>query len=37
MERLYEVLHETSRRTRRKGILEADLSFLDGGASSAAR
>ena len=28
MERLYELLHETSRRTRRTGILKADLSFL---------
>ncbi|MEW6319906.1 MAG: glycosyltransferase family 4 protein [Acidobacteriota bacterium] len=28
MERLYEILHETSRRTRRAGILKADLSFL---------
>jgi glycosyltransferase involved in cell wall biosynthesis len=29
MERLYEILHETSRRTKRAGILTADLSFLD--------
>ncbi len=29
MERLYPILHETSRRTRRRGALEADLSFLD--------
>jgi glycosyltransferase involved in cell wall biosynthesis len=29
MERLYELLHETSRATRRAGILKADLSFLD--------
>src|SRR5262252_5568494 len=28
MERLYTLLHETSRATRRKGILAADLSFL---------
>ena len=28
MERLYTLLHETSRATRRKGILRADLSFL---------
>jgi len=30
MERLYEILHETSRATRRAGILSADLSFLTG-------
>jgi glycosyltransferase involved in cell wall biosynthesis len=29
MERLYSILHETSRRTHRRGVLEADLSFLD--------
>jgi glycosyltransferase involved in cell wall biosynthesis len=29
MERLYELLHETSRSTHRAGILKADLSFLD--------
>jgi glycosyltransferase involved in cell wall biosynthesis len=29
MERLYELLHETSRATHRAGILKADLSFLD--------
>jgi glycosyltransferase involved in cell wall biosynthesis len=29
MERLYELLHETSRATKRAGILKADLSFLD--------
>jgi glycosyltransferase involved in cell wall biosynthesis len=29
MERLYELLHETSRATHRAGILRADLSFLD--------
>jgi len=28
MERLYVLLHETSRATRRKGVLSADLSFL---------
>jgi glycosyltransferase involved in cell wall biosynthesis len=28
MERLYDLLHETSRATRRAGILKADLSFL---------
>jgi glycosyltransferase involved in cell wall biosynthesis len=28
MERLYTLLHETSRTTRRKGVLRADLSFL---------
>jgi len=28
MERLYELLHETSRATKRAGILKADLSFL---------
>jgi glycosyltransferase involved in cell wall biosynthesis len=33
MERLYELLHESSRRTRRQGILSADLAFLhEGGA-----
>jgi glycosyltransferase involved in cell wall biosynthesis len=31
MERLYALLHATSRATRRQGILRADLSFLDGG------
>jgi glycosyltransferase involved in cell wall biosynthesis len=30
MERLYDLLHETSRRTRRAGILDADLAFLEG-------
>jgi len=29
MERLYEILHETSRATKRRGVLSADLSFLD--------
>jgi glycosyltransferase involved in cell wall biosynthesis len=32
MERLYVLLHETSRATRRAGILDADLSFLTSGA-----
>jgi len=33
MERLYELLHESSRRTKRQGILRADLAFLsEGGA-----
>jgi glycosyltransferase involved in cell wall biosynthesis len=31
MERLYVLLHEVSRRTKRHGILEQDLSFLGGG------
>jgi glycosyltransferase involved in cell wall biosynthesis len=30
MERLYTILHDVSRATHRRGILEADLSFLDG-------
>jgi glycosyltransferase involved in cell wall biosynthesis len=34
MERLYEILHEISRRTHRRGVLEQDLSFLDGGRAS---
>ena len=34
MERLYTLLHEVSRATRRKGVLRADLSFLTLGASS---
>jgi glycosyltransferase involved in cell wall biosynthesis len=34
MERLYEVLHDVSRRTHRRGVLEQDLSFLDGGRAS---
>lgn len=33
MERLYVLLHETSRSTKRKGLLQADLSFLEGGAA----
>ena len=31
MERLYDVLHDVSRRTHRKGVLQADLSFLKPG------
>ncbi len=34
MERLYHLLHDVSRSTRRRGVLDADLSFLDGGASA---
>jgi glycosyltransferase involved in cell wall biosynthesis len=30
MERLYEILHDVSRRTHRRGVLEQDLSFLTG-------
>jgi glycosyltransferase involved in cell wall biosynthesis len=30
MERLYDLLHETSRPTRRRGVLQADLGFLRG-------
>jgi len=30
MERLYEILHDVSRRTRRRGVLDQDLSFLTG-------
>ena len=33
MERLYTLLHEVSRATRRRGVLRADLSFLTSGAS----
>jgi glycosyltransferase involved in cell wall biosynthesis len=33
MERLYTLLHETSRATRRQGVLRADLSFLGSGVS----
>lgn len=29
MERLYDLLHETSRATKRQGVLQADLTFLD--------
>ena len=32
MERLYDLLHDVSRRTRRRGVLQADLSFLASGA-----
>jgi len=32
MERLYDLLHDVSRRTKRQGVLQADLSFLSGGA-----
>lgn len=31
MERLYDLLHATSRATKRKGVLQADLTFLTGG------
>jgi glycosyltransferase involved in cell wall biosynthesis len=31
MERLYDVLHRVSRATRRRGVLDADLTFLTGG------
>jgi glycosyltransferase involved in cell wall biosynthesis len=34
MERLYRLLHETSRKTRRAGILAADLGFLAGNSCS---
>lgn len=32
MERLYVILHDVSRKTRRRGVLQADLSFLTEGA-----
>jgi glycosyltransferase involved in cell wall biosynthesis len=32
MERLYDLLHHVSRATKRRGVLQADLSFLTGGA-----
>jgi glycosyltransferase involved in cell wall biosynthesis len=32
MERLYDLLHDVSRKTHRKGVLQADLSFLSTGA-----
>ena len=32
MERLYDLLHRVSRATRRRGVLQADLTFLTGGA-----
>ena len=31
MEQLYDLLHDVSRATRRRGVLQADLSFLSGG------
>ena len=34
MERLYEILHEVSRPTKRRGVLQADLSFLMEGAGA---
>lgn len=34
MERLYDLLHEVSRRTKRRGVLQADLSFLTDGAAT---
>ena len=34
MERLYDLLHEVSRKTKRRGVLEADLSFLTGEATA---
>ena len=34
MERLYELLHEVSRKTKRQGVLQADLSFLSDGAKA---
>jgi hypothetical protein len=34
MERLYDLLHEVSRATKRRGILQADLSFLTDGAGA---
>jgi len=34
MERLYTILHDVSRRTHRRGVLEADLSFLTGEGAS---
>jgi glycosyltransferase involved in cell wall biosynthesis len=33
MDRLYDLLHENSRRTKRRGILQEDLSFLTDGAA----
>ena len=33
MERLYTILHDVSRTTRRQGVLRADLSFLTSGVS----
>ena len=34
MEQLYELLHRVSKATHRQGVLQADLSFLTGGASA---
>jgi glycosyltransferase involved in cell wall biosynthesis len=34
MEQLYDVLHRVSRATRRRGVLQTDLSFLDRGAAA---
>ena len=34
LERLYTLLHRVSRATHRKGVLQADLSFLTGSASA---
>jgi len=34
MERLYTILHDVSRRTRRRGVLDQDLSFLTAGRAS---
>ena len=34
MERLYDILHRVSRATRRRGVLQADLTFLTGGAQT---
>ena len=34
MERLYELLHAVSRKTKRQGVLQADLSFLSDGAAT---
>ena len=34
MEQLYDLLHRVSRATKRRGVLQADLSFLTGGAAA---
>jgi glycosyltransferase involved in cell wall biosynthesis len=34
MEQLYDLLHRVSRATKRRGVLQADLSFLTGGATA---
>ena len=34
METLYDLLHEVSRKSKRQGVLQADLSFLTGGATT---